>query len=403
MCVSRLALSVTLCLCGPWALLGVTDHAQRRPQLPAPTSLVTPAIPGVVAAGTRIELVNGSFRRTEGPVGMPDDSILFSDANKITCIDGKGAVSTFVEVSNEANAVSFDQKGRLIGAQRAAAPAEHETTLLRVPGSRRTFTLAQIEDGFGPADWFPEDHSEMPEIVARGRRPEVRACGSCHYPNGKGRPSNGSVSGLPVAYFLQAIEDVKNGMRTSADPRKNKIDQMIAFAKAMTPSEARAAADYFGSILWTPWIRIIETDRVPRTRIEGSIHDRLPGNATDPTGARIVEMPEDNEQSEPLWNPRSGFVAYAPVGSIKRGESLVTTGGGGKTIQCGVCHGQDLKGLGAVPGIAGRSPGFLVRQMYDMQTGTRKGPGTALMKAAVEKLTNDNSVAIAAYVSSRTP
>lgn len=288
----------------------------------------------------------------------------------------------------------------LSGSTAAASLGEPETMLLRVPGSSQTFTLAQIEDGFGPADWFPGDHPAMPEIVAKGRRPEVRACGSCHYPNGKGRPSNGSVSGLPVPYFVQAIEDFKNGVRTSADPRKNNINQMIAFAKAMTPAEVTAAAEYFASIPWTPWIRVVEVDRVPKTRIEGFIHYRLPGGETESIGARIVEVPEDNEQTEPLRNPRSGFIAYAPVGSIKRGELLVTTGGG-KTIQCGVCHGPDLKGAGAVPGIAGRSPSFLVRQMYDMQAGSRRGPGVALMKAAVEQLTNDDYVAIAAYVSSR--
>jgi cytochrome c553 len=176
---------------------------------------------------------------------------------------------------------------------------------------------------------------------------------------------------------------------------------MIAFAKAMTPAEVRAAAEYFGAIPWTPWIRVVEAERVPKTRVQGFIHYRLPGAETEPIGARIVEMPEDNEQTEPLRNPRSGFVAYAPVGSIKKGEALVMTGGGGRTIQCGICHGQDLRGLGAVPGIAGRSPSYLVRQMYDMQAGTRNGPGTALMKAVVDKLTNDDYVAIAAYVSSR--
>lgn len=284
---------------------------------------------------------------------------------------------------------------------RPQEPAHPEDELLRVPGSSNAFTLKQIEDSFSPADWFPQDHPAMPEVVAHGRRPNVRACSYCHYPNGKGRPSNGSVSGLPVAYFIQAVEDFKNGLRTSADPRKNNINQMIAFAKALTPEETRAAAEYFGAIPWTTWIRVVEAERVPKTKIEGFIHFRLPGNETEPIGSRIVEVPEDNEQTEPLRNPRSGFVAYAPVGSITRGEMLVTTGGNGRTIQCGICHGPDLKGLGSVPGIAGRSPSFLVRQMYDMQAGTRKGPGTALMKSVVQKLTNDDHVAIAAYVSSR--
>ena len=61
-----------------------------------------------------------------------------------------------------------------------------------------------------------------------------------------------------------------------------------------------------------------------------------------------------------------------PVGSIKKGEALVTTGGG-KTTKCSVCHGADLKGLGPVPGIAGRSPSYTVRQLFDTQRGTRKG------------------------------
>ena len=49
----------------------------------------------------------------------------------------------------------------------------------------------------------------------------------------------------------------------------------------------------------------------------------------------------------------------------------MTTGGNGKTVACGVCHGADLRGMGPVPGIAGRSPSYMARQMYDMQAGAR--------------------------------
>lgn len=97
-----------------------TAFAQRGAP-PPPTNLVTPSIQGVVAAGTKIELVKGDFRRTEGPVGMPDGSLLFTDANRITRIDARGTSSTFVEPSNDANAVSFDPKGRLISVERAAS------------------------------------------------------------------------------------------------------------------------------------------------------------------------------------------------------------------------------------------------------------------------------------------
>ena len=98
---------------------GIAAQGQRA-AAPPPASIPSPAIPGVVAAGTRVELVSGDLRRTEGPVGMPDGSLLVSSANRITKIDPAGNISTFVEPSGDANAVSFDAGGRLISVERAA-------------------------------------------------------------------------------------------------------------------------------------------------------------------------------------------------------------------------------------------------------------------------------------------
>jgi cytochrome c553 len=284
-----------------------------------------------------------------------------------------------------------------------AAPAAPDPTPRSLPGSTLSFPVAQIRDAFGPADWFPGDHPVMPEIVAKGRRTDVRACSLCHYPNGKGRPENAGVSGLPVVYFIQQMHDFKNDVRKSGEPRKANTAVMIAIAKGMTESEITASAEYFGAIKWTPWISVVETKTVPKTRIQGGMYLRLEGTATEPLGMRIIETPENVEHTEVLRDPRSGFIAYAPVGSIKKGEALVTTGGKGKTVACGVCHGADLKGLGPVPGIAGRSPSYMVRQMYDMQVGARHGVWTDLMKPVVARLTGEDFVSIAAYLSSRTP
>jgi len=225
----------------------------------------------------------------------------------------------------------------------AAAPAD--TSLHHIAGTTRTFTIAQIADLRGPADWFPEDHPAMPPIVAVGRQPMVRSCSYCHYPNGKGRPSNGGVAGLPVSYIVQTLNDFRNGLRTPADPRKVNVNQMVAFAKNMTPDEMREAAEYFASTPWTQWVRVVETRMVPKTDAEGSIFFKAPGNQTEPIGMRVIETPEDDEQTEPLRNPRSGFIAYVPVGSVKKGEALVTTGANGKTVACTICHGADLRGV----------------------------------------------------------
>jgi len=283
-----------------------------------------------------------------------------------------------------------------------AAPAAPDTTIRHVPGSTLEFTRQQIANGFGPADWFPGDHPTMPDIVAHGKQPDVRACSLCHYPNGKGRAENAGVSGFPVSYFIEQMHEFRDGNRKSADSRKANTNAMITIAKGMTDDEIKAAAEYFGAMKWTPWIKVVESATVPKTHINGGLFLKNDGNEMEPIGDRIIEVPEDAEATEILRNPRSPFIAYAPPGSLKKGEALVTTGAG-KTIQCGTCHGADLRGMGPVPGIAGRSPSYLARQMYDMQAGTRKAQWTELMKPVVEKLSADDMLNIAAYCASRQP
>ena len=282
-----------------------------------------------------------------------------------------------------------------------ATPAPVDPAPKQIPGTTVTYTVAQTRDAFNPPDWESYGHPAMPEAVAHGRRPEMRACGFCHLVNGQGRPENAALAGLPAAYIVQQMADFKNGDRKSAEPRMSPPNAMIQDAKAATDAEIKDAAAYFSSFAFKKWIRVVEAKDVPQSRIAGSMH--VPTNdGTEPLGQRIIELPEDLARTE-LRDAASGFVAYVPVGSIKKGESLVKTGGAGKTMACGACHGADLKGLGPVPPLAGRSPSYTVRQLFDLQQGVRKGTWSALMKSAVEKLTIDDMIAIAAYTSSREP
>ena len=90
-----------------------------------------------------------------------------------------------------------------------------------------------------------------------------------------------------------------------------------------------------------------------------------------------------------------------PKGSIARGEKLVAAGGG--AMPCRACHGQDLRGIGNIPPLAGRSPSYLARQLYDMQYGTRRGPAVAPMLAEVAHMTPADGIAIVAYLGSMKP
>src|SRR5882724_11139165 len=124
----------------------------------------------------------------------------------------------------------------------------------------------------------------MPPIVKYGKQPDVRACSLCHYPNGKGRSENAGVSGLPKAYFIQQLIDFKNGDRKSAEPRKANTELMAAIAKGLTDDEMKAAADYFGAMKWTPWIKVVETKMVPKTRIANGQFIVLDGDEKEPLG-----------------------------------------------------------------------------------------------------------------------
>ena len=127
------------------------------------------------------------------------------------------------------------------------------------------------------------------------------------------------------------------------------------------------------------------------TYVCGGLHLELEGAAagTEPIGQRIIETPENTEHAEVHRNPRSGFIAYVPVGVIAKGEALVQTGAG-RTVECAVCHGSDLKGLGPVPGLVVRSPSYVVRALYDMKQGTRKGLWADLMRPVVEHLSSED-------------
>ena len=281
-------------------------------------------------------------------------------------------------------------------------------------GTAASYSLVDIRDGHNVIDWFPGDHpAPMPDIIAHGPKQlgdTARGCGSCHLPNGKGRPENAQPGGLPYTYIIRQLEDFRLGFRRSADWRKPNTYTMVNLAMSMTDEEIRAAAAYFSAVKWNKrWVRVVETDLVPKTRIAGNLFIAAESERTEPIAGRIIEVPADQEQAELYRNPRSGWLAYVPVGSIAKGKALVTTGGTmtvgretipGKTTACAGCHGPDLMGTADVPPIAGRSPSYLARQLYDFQQGTRNGASAPLMRLVVANLTEEDIVAITAYAAS---
>jgi cytochrome c553 len=135
---------------------------------------------------------------------------------------------------------------------------------------------------------------------------------------------------------------------------------------------------------------------VPKTRVAGWF--LVAESGEEAINGRIIEVPQDLEQFEDR-DGRADFLVYVPVNSVEKGRTLAE-GPSGKTIRCSICHGPSLKGLGTIPPIAGRSPSYVMRQLYDFNDGARAGANSALMKAVVGTLTIDDMTNLAAYAAS---
>jgi cytochrome c553 len=282
----------------------------------------------------------------------------------------------------------------------AAAPDAGPKTL---PGSTKSYTQAQVDDQFKPPDWYPQEHGPLPRVVETGI--QAQACGSCHLMSGLGHPESASLAGLSVPYMIRQMEDFRNNLRKDPEPysQSARAGRMNIIAAGLPDEEMRKAVEWFSTLKPAVWYKVVEATMVPKTWVTGG-RMRLPspGGGTEPLGNRIITLPQDPARVE-LRDPHSGFIAYVPPGSLKKGEELVTKGGAGKTIACNICHGEGLKGLGDVPRIAGVHPIYVVRQLYDIQVGANSSSAAAQMKKVVEKLSEDDMIAIAAYTASLAP
>ncbi len=281
-----------------------------------------------------------------------------------------------------------------------APPAD--STPRTVPGSTVRYSQLDARNRYLSPDWHPGEHPPMPDIVARGRAPEVYACGMCHRAEGTGGPENASVAGLSADYITRQMAEFKSGKRGTVSPPRLAWRLMQAIAVAATDSEVAQSARYFASLRPRKTITVVETDTVPRPLIAGHFFVPSPEGGREALGRRIIEMPEDVERFE-LRDSRATFVAYVPPGSVARGEQLAKTGGDGVTVQCTLCHGKDMRGALQAPSIAGRSPTYIVRQLYDFKAGARAGTGSVLMQATVRRLAVKDMIALASYLATLEP
>jgi cytochrome c553 len=266
----------------------------------------------------------------------------------------------------------------------------------------------QALDVLNPPDWYPAEHPAMPAVVAHGSAPQgertapVLPCALCHLPNGLGHVESASLAGLPADYIIRQFAEFRSGERRIAVGSPHAQQLLTALKRSYTDEQVGAAANYFSALAPRPWIRVRETKRVPVSVVDPNslMRTALAGQGTELLGSRIVELPED-ESGLRNRDAHTGFIAYVPEGSLAKGKLLTTTSEHGAA--CTACHGKTLNGLGGIPPLAGRPPTYMVRQLWNYQSGERQGSMAAPMRTIAARLGVDEMLAMAAYLASLPP
>src|ERR687896_1881695 len=158
------------------SVLAIVPLYAQQPAVPPATETVAPAIPGVVAAGTKVVIVKDGFQSSEGPIAMPDGSTLFTEpgASRVHKIDKNGTITTFLENTNRANGLALDSKGRLIATTALTIevlyPEGSKTVFAKMP-TRPNDLVVDKKDGV----YFTLPSNKPPVVyyIAPGGQPTI--------------------------------------------------------------------------------------------------------------------------------------------------------------------------------------------------------------------------------------
>lgn len=267
--------------------------------------------------------------------------------------------------------------------------------LITLPGSERSYTEKQINDMFNVPDWYPDDHTPMPEVVSHGAKPAVLACASCHLTSGSGHPESSALAGMPVDYQIRQMKAYQKFQRSSI------AGVMIGIAKGMTDEQIRSSAEYFAALPALAVQEVKEAEEVPVSYVNPRFMRLVvAGAGMEPIGERLITLPVD-EYRVKARDPYATFVTYVPPGSLARGAEIVNRGKG-NIAPCTSCHGKDLQGTAVGPLIAGQHASYLMTQLREYKSGVRRGdadPG-AIMAGNMKYFTDAEILAISGYIAS---
>ena len=179
------------------------------------------------------------------------------------------------------------------------------------------------------------------QIATQGNSRGAVACVACHGPTGAGNAAAGfpRLAGLNADYLTKQLRDYQSGARD------NPIMQPIA--QALDEQEQVSVSAYYAAQEGSPAPLIGRADRAPQSL----------------------------------------------------GERLATRGAWERDVpECVSCHGPGGAGVGAAfPRLAGQHASYIEQQLQAWKQGSRDNDPNQLMRPVAEKLTDEESAAVAAY------
>jgi gluconolactonase len=150
---TKYVLTMMSCFLGSALILGQAP-APTQPPGPEKQTVAT-AIPGVIAAGTKVERIWTGVKSADGLIAEADGTLLLPEqgADRISRVDKNGKITVYLEDTNETGGITIDPKGRIIAIERGGVggsfqgqPPRARTPRLSVLAPKRE-TLADNFEG----------------------------------------------------------------------------------------------------------------------------------------------------------------------------------------------------------------------------------------------------------------
>ena len=286
---------------------------QNQPPPPAPETEAT-NISGIVAAGTKVQLIKEGFRDAQGATAAPDGSLLFTErsANHILKVDKDGKISTYMENTRGVHNFSFDSKGRAIGlrwdpAQVAViAPAQtvlsdkfegrgfgrpKDLVIDKKGGVYFTDQLGIFADGIGPGVYYVKPDGHTISISADISRPS----GIMLSPDEKTLYVTDSVGTFIKMFDVQPDGSARNE-RNFAEAYERRPTHSLADGLAVDAAGRLYVATYLGVLVFSPKGQELGRIRIPRQPV--TVAFAGPDKKTLYVLGAILGLRDDDSQPE---------------------------------------------------------------------------------------------------------